>query len=105
MCIRPTHRNTGPTAALDVTDPEPLPRDHPLVQTKGTKLEGKVLITPHQGSATAETRLMMLKMAFDNLLAGLDKLRLPWTVPEAEKMFAKGATVGANKWSGQPPKP
>lgn len=47
----------------------------------------------------------MLKMAFDNVLAGLDKLRLPWTVPEAEKMFADGATVGANKWSGQTPKP
>ena len=44
-------------AALDVTDPEPLPRDHPLVQTSGTKLEGKVLITPHQGSATAGTML------------------------------------------------
>jgi phosphoglycerate dehydrogenase-like enzyme len=27
-------------AALDVTDPEPLPRDHPLVATKGTSLEG-----------------------------------------------------------------
>ena len=92
-------------SALDVTDPEPLPRDHPLVRTQGTKLEGKVLITPHQGSATAETRLMMLKMAYDNLLAGLKQLRLPWTVSESESMFATGAKVGSNKWSGQPPKP
>lgn len=35
-------------AALDVTEPEPLPRDHPLVATAGTPLEGRVLITPHQ---------------------------------------------------------
>ena len=34
-------------AALDVTEPEPLPRDHPLVLTAGTPLEGRVLITPH----------------------------------------------------------
>ncbi|ADU48876.1 2-hydroxyacid dehydrogenase [Intrasporangium calvum] len=34
-------------AALDVTDPEPLPQDHPLWRTPG------VLITPHVGGATA----------------------------------------------------
>jgi phosphoglycerate dehydrogenase-like enzyme len=33
-------------AALDVTDPEPLPPDHPLWQAPG------VLITPHVGGAT-----------------------------------------------------
>ncbi|MDQ3164555.1 MAG: 2-hydroxyacid dehydrogenase [Actinomycetota bacterium] len=33
-------------AALDVTDPEPLPREHPLWHTDG------VLITPHVGGAT-----------------------------------------------------
>jgi len=35
------------TAALDVTDPEPLPSDHPLWQAKG------VLISPHVGSNTS----------------------------------------------------
>jgi lactate dehydrogenase-like 2-hydroxyacid dehydrogenase len=93
-------------AALDVTVPEPLPRDHPLVATAGTPLDGRVLITPHQGSATAETRLMMMKMAFDNLEAGVNpaKPRLPWTVAEAESLFAKGCSIGSNHWSGRDPK-
>ena len=34
------------TAALDVTDPEPLPKDHPLWKAKG------VLISPHVGGNT-----------------------------------------------------
>jgi phosphoglycerate dehydrogenase-like enzyme len=37
-------------AALDVTDPEPLPQDHPLWRTRG------VLITPHVGGATEAMR-------------------------------------------------
>jgi glyoxylate reductase len=53
-------------AALDVTEPEPLPRDHPLLA-----LDNLVLI-PHLGSATRETRRAMGRMAVDNLLAGLE---------------------------------
>jgi glyoxylate reductase len=52
-------------AALDVTDPEPLPRDHPLL-----KLDN-VIITPHLGSATEETRRRMAEVSVENLLAGL----------------------------------
>ena len=52
-------------AAIDVTEPEPLPRDHPLL-----KLENLVL-TPHLGSAAGATRLAMGKMTVDNLEAGL----------------------------------
>jgi len=52
-------------AGLDVTDPEPLPRDHPLL-----KLDN-VTITPHLGSATEETRQRMAQLSIDNLLAGL----------------------------------
>ena len=53
-------------AALDVTDPEPLPRDHPLL-----KLDN-VIITPHLGSATEQTRRRMAEISVENLLAGLD---------------------------------
>ncbi len=52
-------------AALDVTEPEPLPRDHPLLRLDN------VTLTPHLGSATVETRRRMAELSIDNLLAGL----------------------------------
>lgn len=52
-------------AAVDVTDPEPLPRDHPLL-----KLDNLV-ITPHLGSATRQTRRRMAQRSVDNLKLGL----------------------------------
>ncbi|MGM0883418.1 MAG: 2-hydroxyacid dehydrogenase [Bacillota bacterium] len=58
-------------AALDVTDPEPLPGDHPLLGLPN------ILVTPHIGSATYETRNSMAMLAVDNLLAGLAKKALP----------------------------
>jgi glyoxylate reductase len=61
-------------AALDVTDPEPLPRDHPLL-----KLDN-VIITPHLGSATEETRRRMAELSVENLFAGLAGKPLPYRV-------------------------
>jgi glyoxylate reductase len=58
-------------AALDVTDPEPLPGDHPLLGAPG------LLIVPHIASATHATRERMADMAVDNLLAGLAGERMP----------------------------
>jgi glyoxylate reductase len=61
-------------AALDVTDPEPLPRDHPLLRLDN------VIITPHLGSATEQTRRRMAEMSVENLLAGLAGEPLPYRV-------------------------
>jgi glyoxylate reductase len=58
-------------AALDVTDPEPLPGDHPLLGAPN------LLVLPHLGSATHATRERMADMAVDNLLAGLAGERMP----------------------------
>jgi glyoxylate reductase len=58
-------------AALDVTDPEPLPGFHPLLDAP------KLLVIPHLGSATHATRERMADMAVDNLLAALAGERMP----------------------------
>jgi glyoxylate reductase len=58
-------------AALDVTDPEPLPADHPIVSLPNC------LVVPHIASATGLTRGLMATMATANLLAGLAGERLP----------------------------
>jgi glyoxylate reductase len=52
-------------AGLDVTDPEPLPRDHPLLKLSN------VTIAPHLGSATEQTRRKMAEISIENLLLGL----------------------------------
>jgi phosphoglycerate dehydrogenase-like enzyme len=61
-------------AALDVTDPEPLPADHPLVALPNC------LIVPHIASASRATRGRMAEMAAANLVAGVRGERLPTPV-------------------------
>jgi glyoxylate reductase len=61
-------------AALDVTDPEPLPADHPLVGLDNC------LVVPHIASASPATRGRMAEMAAANLLAGVRGERLPTPV-------------------------
>lgn len=58
-------------AGLDVTEPEPIPLDDPLL-----KLPNCVIV-PHIASASVATRGLMARMAADNLLAGLRGERLP----------------------------
>ena len=58
-------------AALDVTDPEPLPMNSPLLELDNC------LIVPHLGSASKHTRDMMSFLAAQNLIAGLKGERLP----------------------------
>ncbi len=60
--------------ALDVTDPEPIPSDHPLLSLDN------VLVVPHLGSATVQTRTKMVEMACENLLAGLSGHPAPYSV-------------------------
>jgi glyoxylate reductase len=58
-------------AGLDVTVPEPLPIDHPLLTLDNC------IITPHIASASWQARQKMSKMAAENLIAGLKGERLP----------------------------
>ena len=58
-------------AALDVTDPEPIPTDDPLLT-----LENCIIVL-HIASASWRTRERMSIMAAENLIAGLKGERLP----------------------------
>ncbi|MBA2314660.1 MAG: D-glycerate dehydrogenase [Chloroflexi bacterium] len=61
-------------AALDVTDPEPIPADDPLLGHE------RCLVVPHIASASNATRAKMAEMAALNLLAGVRGERLPTSV-------------------------
>lgn len=61
-------------AGLDVTDPEPLPADHPLVHLPNC------VVIPHMGSSSWRTRRAMTNLAVDNLLAGITGEPLPHRV-------------------------
>ena len=61
-------------AGLDVTNPEPMRPDHPLLSMPN------VCILPHIGSATEDTRAAMSLLAAKNIVAGLKGERLPFIV-------------------------
>jgi glyoxylate reductase len=61
-------------AGIDVTEPEPLPRDHPLLTLRN------VIITPHIGSATEPARVSMALLTVDNVIAGLKRQMPPGVV-------------------------
>ncbi|HHC09053.1 MAG TPA: D-glycerate dehydrogenase [Actinobacteria bacterium] len=65
-------------AGLDVTDPEPLPPDHPLLALPNC------VVVPHVGSATRRTREAMAELAAENLVAGLEGRPLPAPCPFPE---------------------
>lgn len=72
--VRALSENWIASAALDVTDPEPLPTNHPLYTLPNC------LILPHIGSATTGTRKRMAEIACENLLAGLEGRHLLYCV-------------------------
>lgn len=61
-------------AGLDVTNPEPMKQDNPLLSMP------HVAVLPHIGSATETTRNAMAKLAAENIIAGLKGERLPFPV-------------------------
>ncbi|WP_233632747.1 D-glycerate dehydrogenase [Parapedobacter sp. ISTM3] len=61
-------------AGLDVTNPEPMAPDNPLLNMPN------VAILPHIGSATVETRMKMMQLTVENVLAGLRGDKLPYCV-------------------------
>jgi len=62
-------------AGLDVTDPEPLPLSHPIYTLEN------VVVIPHIGTQTPETRDEMLELAVSNVIAALRGEPLPAPVP------------------------
>ena len=75
-------------AALDVTNPEPLPKDDPLWQAPN------LLVVPHIGSATWSARERMTEIAVENILAGLEGRPLPYQVPgSAVRLIVRIAVV------------
>jgi glyoxylate reductase len=70
-------------AGLDVTDPEPLPADHPLLTLPNC------LVVPHIASASFKTRDAMSELAADNIIAVLNG-RAPKTPVNREVVEQKG---------------
>jgi glyoxylate reductase len=68
------HEGTIAGAALDVTDPEPLPADDELLGAPN------LIVVPHIGSATHSAREAMADLAVDNLLAALAGRPMPHAV-------------------------
>ncbi len=72
-------------AALDVTDPEPPAPDDPLLAMP------QVIVTPHVGTGTVETREKMGDMAATNLIESLAGRRPPAVVNQVDIQFAGDA--------------
>ncbi len=66
----------GLRAGLDVTDPEPLPVDHALLQLPNC------VVLPHIGSASVACREAMAELTVRNALAALEGEKMPCEVPE-----------------------
>jgi glyoxylate reductase len=64
-------------AGIDVTDPEPMAPDDPLLTAPN------LLVTPHIGSATTAARERMTELAVENLLAALAGRPMPHQVKAA----------------------
>ncbi|GFY46604.1 hypothetical protein TNIN_124801 [Trichonephila inaurata madagascariensis] len=68
-------RNTIRAAAIDVTIPEPLPRDHELLTLPN------LIVTPHVASAETNVRIKMADLTAENILLGVKGRDLKTPVP------------------------
>jgi phosphoglycerate dehydrogenase-like enzyme len=68
-------------AALDVFMNEPLPKNSPLIDM------GNVVLTPHMGTNTLETRRAMVFNVIDNVKIALQGKKPPNVVPEQSEML------------------
>ncbi len=69
-----------------MTDPEPLPADHPLLEAPN------LLVLPHLGSGTHASRAAMSDRAVDNVLAALAGERMPYCAnPEVYEAVTRPA--------------
>ncbi|GFT07454.1 hypothetical protein NPIL_310431 [Nephila pilipes] len=71
-------RNKIRAAAIDVTIPEPLPKDHELLTLPN------LIVTPHIASAETNVRIKMGHLAADNILRGVkgNDLKTPVPMPK-----------------------
>lgn len=83
---RALHDGVIAGAALDVTEPEPLPPDDPLLTAPN------LIVAPHIGSATTATRERMADLAVENLLEALAGRPMPHQVPVASQTPAAPAS-------------
>jgi phosphoglycerate dehydrogenase-like enzyme len=79
-------------AGLDVTSPEPLPPEHPLLA------RADVIVTPHIASATAEGKARMFRIAFQQAIAVLEGRRPEHLVnPDVWDRFAAAEQAGVTR--------
>lgn len=79
-------------AGLDVTAPEPLPADHPLLR------RDDVLVTPHIASATREGKARMFRAAFEQAMAVLEGRRPEHLVnPEVWERISTTSQAGVGR--------
>jgi glyoxylate/hydroxypyruvate reductase len=81
-------------AGLDVTTPEPLPTDSPLLSLPNA------VVLPHIGSASEGCRMAMAEMTVQNVLAGLDGADMPAEVPETQALRKAAGAGGGGSGAG-----
>ncbi len=79
-------------AGLDVTSPEPLPADHPLLS------RDDVVVTPHVASATTDGKARIFRVAFEAAMAAVEGRRPEHLVnPEVWERNASAPYAGVGK--------